>query len=217
MSLQNGQGTEGVLPAKQARSQRRQRAILDAAHRLLESVGYEKMKMEQIAAEAESSVGTLYQRFSNKEGLLDALLGETLERLDELLATQLSPEALSTASRQEIIRKLVGIVTDFMRDNQGFVRAITLRQLQDPLGVTPLQSVAREAVMRSWEAIVAKDPELADSEVQLRFAFGMQLVIGTATNAILNRPGPLLIDDPRLPDVMTVMVDRMISEPDLPM
>lgn len=217
MTFHNGNGAEGVLPAKQARSQRRQRAILDAAHRLLESVGYEKMKMEQIASEADSSVGTLYQRFSNKEGLLDALLSETLQQLDQIMSTELTLEALSSADRTDIIRKLIGIVVDFMRENQGFVRAITSRQLRDPMGVTPLQAAAREAVMKSWTAIASADPQLDGADVQLRFAFGMQLAIGAATNAVLNRPGPLLIDDPRLPDALTAMVDRLLMEEELPL
>jgi AcrR family transcriptional regulator len=217
MSFENivGEKGDGVLPAKQARSQRRQRAILDAAHRLLESVGYEKMKMEQIAAEAQSSVGTLYQRFSNKEGLLDALLGETLIQLDNLIATELTADALAD-DRREAILKLVTIVVNFMRDNQGFVRAITSRQLQDPKGVTPLQHTAREAVMRTWTAITANDDRLDDPAIQLRYVFGMQLVIGAATNAILNRPGPLLIDDPRLPDALAAMVDHMMMDSDQP-
>lgn len=216
MSVSNEFPNEGVLPAKQARSLRRQRAILDAAHRLLESVGYEKMKMEQIAAEAESSVGTLYQRFSNKEGLLDALLSETLVNLDRLIEEEFTTEGLS-GGRKPAIRKLVATVVEFMRDNQGFVRAITFRQLKDPMGVTPLQETARKAVLRTWDAMVDEDGTLNDPVVQARFAFGMQLVIGTATNAILNRPGPLLIDDPRLTDTLTATVEHLMMDSDLPL
>lgn len=216
MSLSTAVPQEGVLPAKQARSQRRQRAILDAAHRLLENVGYEKMKMEQIATEAESSVGTLYQRFSNKEGLLDALLNETLIQLDDLIENEFTPDQLS-GDRRMAIRKLVVTVVNFMADNQGFVRAITSRQLKDPLGVTPLQETARKAVLRTWTAMTADDQDLDESKARERFAFGMQLVIGAATNAVLNRPGPLLIDDPRLTDALTATVEQLMMDDDLPL
>lgn len=216
MSLQNSNGADGVLPAKQARSQRRQRAILDAAHRLLESVGYEKLKMEEIAAEAESSVGTLYQRFRNKEGLLDALLGETLINLDQIIETELTMEALS-GDRRNTIERLVTIIVEFMRENQGFIRAITSRQLRDPEGVTPLQETARTAILRTWSALAANDPSAGNEEARLRFAFAMQLVIGATTNAILNRPGPLLIDDPRLPRALSATVERLIVDDDLPL
>lgn len=214
MSFQNSDGADGVLPTKQARSQRRQRAILDAAHRLMESVGYEKMKMEQIATEADSSVGTLYQRFSNKDGLLDALLAEIVINLEDLIAEELSSQKLA-GDRRRAIRKLVGLVVEFMRDNQAFVRAITSRQLREPAAVTPLQDVARIAVQRTWAAIIADQPTLDDPLVQARFAFGLQLVIGTATNAVLNRPGPLLIDDPRLSDSLALTVDHLMMDHEL--
>lgn len=214
MSFQNSDGADGVLPTKQARSQRRQRAILDAAHRLMESVGYEKMKMEQIATEADSSVGTLYQRFSNKDGLLDALLAEIVINLEDLIAEELSSQKLA-GDRRRAIRKLVGLVVEFMRDNQAFVRAITSRQLREPAAVTPLQDVARIAVQRTWAAIIADQPTLDDPLVQARFAFGLQLVIGTATNAVLNRPGPLLIDDSRLSDSLALTVDHLMMDHEL--
>lgn len=213
-TLQSGQA--GVLPAKQARSQRRQRAILDAAHRLVETVGYENMKMEQIAAEANSSVGTLYQRFSNKDALLDALLAETLERLGRQIEDELAPERLR-GDRKAALHQLMVMIVNFMRDNQGFVRALTSRQLRDPEGVSPLQSTARVAIARTWEALIADDPALATDQGWEKFRVSVQMAIGLASNAVLNRPGPLQIDDPRMPGVLAAAVEGLLAQIELPL
>ncbi|WP_417519047.1 TetR/AcrR family transcriptional regulator [Minwuia sp.] len=215
MSVQDN-GETGVLPAKQARSQKRKRVILDAAHRLLETRGYAELKMEDIADAADSSIGTLYQRFSNKEGLLDALLKERQQELAAIIAGELTPEKL-TGGRKAAIRRLVQLILEFALENQGFMRAIAYRQLGDPDGIPPLRETARKAVAATWDAIATSDPSCDSEQVRLRFLFGFQLVIGTINNAVLNRPGPVLIDDPRMIDVLTDTIDRLILADDLPL
>lgn len=208
--------SEGILPAKQLRSQRRRRAILDAAHRLLEEVGYERMKMEDIAAEAESSVGTLYQRFRDKEGLLDALMGEILQRLDERFEREMTAEALKRPDMRQTIRAVVALIVDFFNANQGFVRAVVARQLGHPDGFSPLRPVAQKTVARAWAAFGELYPDRADETMKLRFRFAFQMVLATSSNAVLNRPGPLLIGDPALPDLLTEVAVGVLENPELP-
>ena len=212
----SGDSANGVLPAKQIRSQRRQRAILDAAHRLLETRGYEHLKMEEIAAEAGSSVGAVYQRFRNKEGLLEAMLSEVLDDLQVRMSTELSLEAMEGDFRKAI-RIVVELVVAFMRDNQGFVRALTSRQLVEPEGVSPLQETARDALLRGWSIVSELSPDLDDERARLRFMFAMQLVMGTCSNAVLNRPGPLQIHDDRLVDCLAGTVERLLADETLPL
>ncbi|WP_416897057.1 MAG: TetR/AcrR family transcriptional regulator [Minwuia sp.] len=206
-----GTVAEGVLPAKQLRSQKRQRAILDAAHRLLEARGYDSLKMEDIAAEAGSSVGAVYQRFRNKEGLLDAMLQEQLDSLQQLIETRLTANMLEDGEGRAI-RTLVELIVNFMRDNQNFMRALTSRQLAEPIGVTPLQKTARAAISRTWEVLRRARPSRENDGSRDRFLFAMQMVIGTCTNAVLNRPGPLLIDDPRLTESLSVAVETLLAQ-----
>lgn len=67
---------------RQKQKERRRRAILDAAARLLVAQGYEETTIEEIAEQAEVGVGTVYNYFHSKAELLMALFyqGE-----DELL------------------------------------------------------------------------------------------------------------------------------------
>lgn len=57
----------------------REKAILDAAEKLLEREGFEPITVDQIASGAEITRGTLYFYFSSKQGLLTALVARTME------------------------------------------------------------------------------------------------------------------------------------------
>jgi len=67
---------------------RRRRRILDAARSLLESGGVDGFAIKPVADAAELSVATVYNLFGSKEGVLVALLMESIlsleQRLDEL-------------------------------------------------------------------------------------------------------------------------------------
>lgn len=67
---------------------RRRRRILDAARTLIESGGEASFSIKPVADSAELSVATIYNLFGSKEGLLVALLMESVlsfeKRLDEL-------------------------------------------------------------------------------------------------------------------------------------
>ena len=59
---------------KQARSQQRVDTILDTAAQLFEEVGYESATTNEIALRAGVPIGSLYQFFTNKDAILNALV-----------------------------------------------------------------------------------------------------------------------------------------------
>src|SRR5437870_8779440 len=54
-------------------------AILDAAERHFLERGYESAKVDEIAADADVAVGSIYNHFGNKDGLYAALLTRALD------------------------------------------------------------------------------------------------------------------------------------------
>ena len=72
-----------ALPRKHRQKQYHRKQILNTALDLFSKYGYHKISMHKIAKEAEFSVGTLYNFFSDKEDLYRALIMDlTLEFLD---------------------------------------------------------------------------------------------------------------------------------------
>jgi AcrR family transcriptional regulator len=84
---------------QQPRGQQRIEAILDAAERLFAASGYEAVSTNQIAAEAHTAIGSLYQFFPNKEAILRALVARYQEQMRDVVE-----QALATADpRDELL------------------------------------------------------------------------------------------------------------------
>ena len=67
----------------QERSKKRVEAILDAAAVAFAELGFDAATTESIAAEAGTSIGSVYQFFPNKLALFEALAGRCLDRSRE--------------------------------------------------------------------------------------------------------------------------------------
>jgi AcrR family transcriptional regulator len=78
---------------QQNRGQRRVEKILNAASQLFVEVGYEAATTNAIAAKANTSIGSLYQFFPNKEAILHALAARYLDQLRTLYDQALTIES----------------------------------------------------------------------------------------------------------------------------
>lgn len=72
-------------PATEARKDARRRKILDAATRMFGLHGYHAATVPMIVAAADSSVGSFYLHFRNKEDIFAAVLENLGERIAEVL------------------------------------------------------------------------------------------------------------------------------------
>jgi AcrR family transcriptional regulator len=90
---------------RQARSEETQRRILAACDRLLAERPFERISMQDIAREAGVSVGNLYNRFPDKNGLVDHVLADYQARFHQAVAAQLDTGdgALDTYARLQAI------------------------------------------------------------------------------------------------------------------
>jgi AcrR family transcriptional regulator len=94
-------------PRRQPRGQRRIDQLLDAADAVFAQLGYERATTNAICAEAGVSPGTLYQFFSNKQAIAEALAARYLERLPSTHQT-----AFDVASAQASLPELIAHVVD---------------------------------------------------------------------------------------------------------
>lgn len=112
-------------PPGRPRSSRSDRAILDAARRLLESMPLSALTMEAVATEAKVAKTTLYRRWSSKESLALAVLAE-------MAARQVPVPELDT-TRAELRHALL----DTARTMTGTIAGRTIRGLVPALGDDP--------------------------------------------------------------------------------
>ncbi len=128
---------------KRERGRLRVVAILEAAAAIFAEKGYDAATMTEIAARANTAIGSLYQFFPTKEVLADALLARYAELFDEAFdgiaqrAAFLSPVALADAffdlmcglqSERAAAAALLDIRSD-MADKRAGLRAATRRRV----------------------------------------------------------------------------------------
>jgi AcrR family transcriptional regulator len=148
----------GVAPPRaprRARGQLRVEALLAAAAEVFAAKGFDAATMTAIAAQSDSSIGSLYQFFRTKEAVADALIGQQVQalwlRLDGL--AERSPTLLTSA----LGHALAVCFVDFRADHPSFA---TL--LERPGPPSPLIAGVRRTVRARVETILARHAPRAD-------------------------------------------------------
>jgi AcrR family transcriptional regulator len=104
---------------KQKRGQRRVDAILNAASEVFAAMRYENATIVEIAARADTSVGSLYQFFANKEAILKALVERYVERASEVFSG-MAVEAFPEMTLEQTVKAILLPLKEFIRDNRDF-------------------------------------------------------------------------------------------------
>jgi AcrR family transcriptional regulator len=120
---------------RQSRSRATVELILDATIRIFEREGAESATTSRVAEVAGVSVGTLYQYFSNRDAILDALQDREFERATQMMQRVLS--ATGQASPREVARSVVEELFALYRAAPALHRALALEGLR----VTPTERV----------------------------------------------------------------------------
>lgn len=137
--------TPGAAHRGRPRSDKVNRAILDAARELLIADGYTRLRLEHVAARAGVGKATIYRRWRSKEKLAQALLSdlaaphiaieETGDTREEMLAAVMNPmRAVTESEFGPVIRALLSQIA-------------TNPALGDPFRATVVQA-RREEIAR---------------------------------------------------------------------
>jgi AcrR family transcriptional regulator len=122
-------------PPQQSRSRATVTAILDAMTRILDREGTEAATTTRIAQVAGISIGTLYQYFSHRDAILDALQDREFERATEFMQGVLALGAPRTP--REIARAVIEGLLGLYSSAPGLHRVLVVEGLR----VTPTDRV----------------------------------------------------------------------------
>jgi AcrR family transcriptional regulator len=106
------------LTRKERERQAHRRAMLDAAERVFVRKGYYQATVEEIAQEAEFSVGTLYNFFKNKEDLY----GQVVEKIAREFLADFEAHVLTRADPEEAVGALIELRLTHFEEHRGFFR-----------------------------------------------------------------------------------------------
>ncbi|MBH1963123.1 MAG: TetR/AcrR family transcriptional regulator [Comamonadaceae bacterium] len=209
----------GKKPAKAARNakEERQKAlvdvrralVLDAARKVFFERGLEGTSIREIAQQAGYTPGAIYSYFTSKEEVYGALLGESLERLNERVTLAASKSSRAAA---KTTRAAAEAFFNFYRENpRDLDLGFYLFQGMQPRGLTPalnesLNKRLRDSLQPIQQGLEALglSPEKALAEVTALFAYAVGLLV-------LSHTGRIRMFKQESRELYSVYLDRLLS------
>ncbi len=114
---------EFLQPAQQDRSRETQERILQATKRLLKNELFESISIRRIVEEANTSIGSFYARFSDKNALLPVLYQQYEEHL-AVQVPQLKSDVENASSLKEVARSIAAHFVDICGKMPNLSRAL---------------------------------------------------------------------------------------------
>lgn len=142
--------------------------LLRAASSVIAEVGYAPATMSAIAERSNSSIGSLYQFFPNKESVVEALRAEYVKELEKLWES-LAAEARSLTVEQ-LVSRLIHSQVEFAEGHAAF---LALFEAPPTVNSPRRRGIIRGRIAR---VILKRNPGLPRSEA-LRTAGVMQQIV----------------------------------------
>ncbi len=153
-------------PPQQQRSRESLERILEAAEQLIRERGFDAMTIAEVVERSGSSVGSLYARFRNKRGLLQAVQARYVDRVETALAAAMT--GASDERLEDCVDRLVGLLCDYLLNEPELFRAFILEAVFDPRIRSQGESTSgarrdrvTQALLLHRDRIVHPDPDLA--------------------------------------------------------
>jgi AcrR family transcriptional regulator len=193
-------------PAQQKRSQATERRLLDAAEALIDAEGLAGLSIAEVVRRARSSVGSFYNRFGDKDGLLQAIHARRLDAVLTALDT-LAP-AIAALSRPEAVELCMTQVVAHFQENHALTAAFNARSSIDPEGWAP--SIERHVglVRRITEILDGAQGESAHPQATKALELGLHLAFAFLGNRAVYGADYSPFDAEALPGELTRMVLR---------
>lgn len=211
--LREGRRRLGVVlkPAAQARSRNKLERLLEVGQMLMVEVGFDRMRVVDIAERAGCSTGAFYQRFADKEALLEALAQRFVERTLGIMDELLLPQRFEGQPFAVVIRRVVIAMVRLVSTDAVLVREVVRASLRD-IGSWAYFSTLRDHFMERLFAVAKDYPAVADRAYSAGpLDLGVQLVLSALLSRSLADPRILAIADDDLAAELATAVIRYLA------
>jgi AcrR family transcriptional regulator len=183
-----GPATQLRRVPRQERGRVRVEKILDAAADVISNVGVEAATTNAIAAHANTSVGSLYQFFPNKEAIVEALAVRFNTELRQLNDTVLSPSAM-TAPLPELVNGVVDSLLHFHEVNPAYRYVYQATHQSGGSPVTKEAELHKAVVGRVEELLRTRKPSMESTTKHLHATVSVLAVHALLGFAMTASPG----------------------------
>jgi AcrR family transcriptional regulator len=174
---------------RQKRSQKTYDALIGTTFKLLQQREFDEISIAELAQKAGYSVGAFYARFRSKDELFDALLAQHIE--DRYTART---RIFGNATDEALIGDLMEDLVDYYWTRRRFWRAALIRSTKDREFWEPVRRQGLEFGAWLIERISKRAGRSLTEREQAHVRFALQLALGTINNTIINRPGPIFME-----------------------
>lgn len=168
--------TPNLQRKRQARGEARIQALLKAAETVFARTGYSRATTNEIAAEAEVSPATLYQFFSNKESIANALAATYVERMGQQ-HDALKPEDLVGMPARDMVRKLVAPMFKFHELHPAFISLLMDAPLSDEIRDAKI-GLSTKFIEKLSQVLLARNALLLKRDAHYQSEIAMMLFKG---------------------------------------
>jgi AcrR family transcriptional regulator len=173
---------------RQKRSQKTYDALIAATFALLQKREFDDISIAELSRKAGYSVGAFYSRFQSKDELFTAMIARHIE------GRKVARERLfSAAPDSRLIEAYIEETVTYYWQHRRFWRAALMRSIRDPDFWEPIRTQRHGLAASLIDRICARIKRALTEAEEMDVRFAAQLVLSTINNAIINRPGPVLI------------------------
>ena len=174
-----------IRPAQQARSQETVERLLDSAEALIADKGFDDVTVAEIAARAGFSVGAVYSRFKDKQGVLHSLQIRFVNEANLTTDDAFDPERWQGASIEEIVSELVVFLVEIHRERRGVLRELVARMQSQSSIVERKERLVAHVGEHLQLLLMARAERIRHPDPAAAVRFGLRLVLATLEQAIL--------------------------------
>jgi AcrR family transcriptional regulator len=149
---------------RQARSQAKVALILDTADSILGNEGFESVTSQRIAVDAGIPIGTVYQFFADKNGIVDALALRYIAEFDDLMLQLVASSLESHWS--DLVDTVFDAFVDQYRSNPGYLTLWLGRHLSSDVRLA--DDANNDMLAVGLRSIIAAQENLPEDDDLLR-------------------------------------------------
>jgi TetR/AcrR family transcriptional regulator len=110
LKIEMPMASETELPRREREQLQHKQQIMDTAMRLFSTKGFHNVSMQEIAAEAEFAIGSLYKFFSSKDALYEAIMVQSVSRVRAVIDPVLDGDLDEKTKLSRLIRSSTAIL-----------------------------------------------------------------------------------------------------------
>lgn len=203
--LQADAGLASALRAPlQGRSRESYERMMVAAERLLAERGDGDFTLSEVSRAAGVSIGSIYNRFENKDALLHAVQMRILVRVNGEMAERIAGAIGTYVGLEQLVRRLVEAIAETLRAHAAQMAALMRIASFDPQVSATGKRFYSETVQTFTQALLAHRKDMArgcperaiDSSFRILYAaIARYLGFGSATDAAWEGDWTILKED----------------------